>query len=47
MIRENDKTFTLSSDTETEIDDGVFRPGRDGMSTATARITIDRKLRKR
>jgi hypothetical protein len=47
MTEENDKTFTLYSDTETEKDDSIFKLGRDGMSTATARITIDRKLRKK
>ena len=47
MTEENDKTFTLYSDTESEKDDGVFKPSGDGMSTATARITIDRKLRKK
>ena len=47
MAEENDKTFTLYSDSGTEKDDGIFKPGRDGMSTATARISIDRKLRKK
>ena len=47
MTEENDRTFIRYSDTETERDDGIFKPSRDGMSTATARITIDRKLRKK
>jgi len=47
MTAENDKNFSRNSDTETEKDDGVFKPGREGMSTATARIAISRKLRKK
>jgi hypothetical protein len=47
MTEENDKTLTLYSNTKAEKNDPIFKPGRDGMSTATARITIDRKLRKK
>ena len=47
MTEKHDKSFTLYDDTETEKDDITFKPSRDGMSTATARITINRKLRKK
>jgi len=47
MTEENNKNSERYSDTTTEKDNGIFTSSRDGMSTATARIAIKRKLRKK
>jgi hypothetical protein len=47
MTEENKRNSEEYSDIATEEDETIFKSGRDGMSTATARITIDRKLRKK
>jgi hypothetical protein len=47
VTEENNKNSERYSDTMTEKDNDIFTSSRDGMSTATARIAIDRKLRKK
>ena len=47
MTEENSKTSTRHSDSPTDKEQDIFKSSRDGMSTATARITINRKLRKK
>ena len=47
MTEENSKTSTRHSDSNTENEHGIFNSSRDGMSTATARIAIGKKLRKK
>jgi hypothetical protein len=47
MTEEKNKNSARYGDTTTEKDNTIFNSSRDGMSTATARITIDRKLRKK
>ena len=47
MTEENTITFTRHNDSTTEKDNTVFTSSRDGMSTATARIAIGKKLRKK
>jgi len=46
MTEENKKN-SEQNDITTEKDNTIFKPSGDGMSTATARIAIDRKLRKK
>lgn len=45
MKEQDNKNSEGYSDTTTEKDDIIFKSSRDGMSTATARIAINRKLR--
>ena len=47
MTKENNKNSKQYNDITTEKEDGIFKSSRDGMSTATARIAISRKLRKK
>jgi hypothetical protein len=47
MTEENNKNSEQCGDTTTEKEGGIFKCSRDGMSTATARIAISRKLRKK
>ena len=47
MNEENSKTSTRHSDSPIDKEQGIFKSGRDGMSTATARIAIGKKLRKK
>ena len=47
MTEENSKTSTRHSDSPTDKEQDIFKSSRDGMSTATARIVIDKKLRKK
>jgi hypothetical protein len=47
MTEENTKTSTRQSDSTTEKEHGIFKSSRDGMSTATAKIAIGKKLRKK
>ena len=47
MTKENNQASRGSLDTPGEKDDDILQPGRDGMSTTTARIAIDKKLRKK
>jgi hypothetical protein len=45
MTEKSNKNSVQEHDTATEKDNTVFTSSRDGMSTATARIAISRKLR--
>ena len=47
MTEQNTKTFTRHGDITIDKEQGIFKSGRDGMSTATARIAIGKKLRKK
>jgi hypothetical protein len=47
MNEENSKTSTRHTDSAIDKEQGIFKSSRDGMSTATARIAIGKKLRKK
>ena len=47
MTEESNKTSARFPDTTTERNNGILKSIRDGMSTASARIAIGRKLRKK
>ena len=47
MTEQNTTTSTRHSDSPTDKEHNIFKSSRDGMSTATARIAIGKKLRKK
>ena len=47
MTEKENKTSTRDDDSTSEKEETIFKSGRDGMSTATARIVIDRRLRRK
>jgi len=47
MTEKENKTSTRNDDSTSEKEETIFKSGRDGMSTATARIVIDRRLRRK